>query len=189
MVFKHFLLHQVFFFQWYLTWKLSVVNREKWGFSGCRGWKVLSLSVVPAGGPLVPKDCSVEATGLREVYWVGQKVLLGLSVGCNGKPPTNFLANSTRPLLLSEFISCKHADESYSQDSVSLACAKLLLIPLASSCPNSAGILRSESEMERNPEVPSSTRDEALLHYTTPSGVPSGPSQLHRIHDFSEAPC
>ena len=28
--------------------------------------------------------------------------------------------------------------------------------------------------MERNPEVPSSTRDEALLHYTTPSGVPSG---------------
>lgn len=87
--------------------------------------------MVPACGPLVPKDCSVEATGLREVYWVGQKILLGLSVGCNGKPPTNFLANLTRPLLLSEFISCKHADESYSQDSFSLACAKLLLMPLA----------------------------------------------------------
>ena len=56
------------------------------------------------------------------------------------------------------------------------------------SCPNSAGILRSESEMERNPEVPSSTRDEALLYYTTPSGVPRGPSQLHSISVFSEAP-
>ena len=56
------------------------------------------------------------------------------------------------------------------------------------SCPNSAGILSSESEMERNPEVPSSTRDEALLYYTTPSGVPRGPSQLHSISVFSEAP-
>ena len=37
--------------------------------------------------------------------------------------------------------------------------------------------LRSESEMERNPEVPSSTRDEALLYYTTPSGVPRGPAK------------
>ena len=33
-----------------------------------------------------------------------------------------------------------------------------------------------------------STRDEALLHYTTPSGVPRGPSQLHSISVFSEAP-
>ena len=48
--------------------------------------------------------------------------------------------------------------------------------------------LRSESEMERNPEVPSSTRDEALLYYTTPSGVQRGPSQLHSTPDFSEAP-
>ena len=31
------------------------------------------------------------------------------------------------------------------------------------SCPNSAGTLRSESEMERNPEVPASTGDEALF--------------------------
>ena len=43
-------------------------------------------------------------------------------------------------------------------------------------------------EMERNPEVPSSTRDEALLYYTIPSGVPRGPSQLHSISVFSEAP-
>ena len=73
----------------------------------------------------------MEVTGLRDVYWVGQKVLSGLSVGCNGKPPPNFLANQTRPLLLSEFIPCKHADESHSQDSFSLACAKLPLMPLA----------------------------------------------------------
>ena len=106
-------------------------NREKWGCSDCRGWTVLSLSVAPACGPLVPKEGIVEVTGLRDVYWVGQKVLSGLSVGCNGKPPTNFLANQTRPLLLSEFIPCKHADESHSQDSFSLACAKLPLMPLA----------------------------------------------------------
>ena len=30
--------------------------------------------------------------------------------------------------------------------------------------PNSAGTLRSESEMERKPEVPASPRDEALFH-------------------------
>ena len=29
---------------------------------------------------------------------------------------------------------------------------------------HSAGTLRSESEMERKPEVPASTRDEALFH-------------------------
>ena len=38
--------------------------------------------------------------------------------------------------------------------------------------------------MERNPEIPSSKRDEALLYYTTPSGVPRGPSQLHMEEDF-----
>ena len=32
------------------------------------------------------------------------------------------------------------------------------------SWPNSSGTLRSESEMERNPEVPASTREEALFH-------------------------
>ena len=32
----------------------------------------------------------MEVTGLRDVYWVGQKVLSGLSVGCNGKPPQIF---------------------------------------------------------------------------------------------------
>ena len=56
------------------------------------------------------------------------------------------------------------------------------------SCPNSAGTLPSESEMERKPEVPASTGDEALFHCTKPSGVPRGPSQLHSIPDFSEAP-
>ena len=48
--------------------------------------------------------------------------------------------------------------------------------------------LRSESEMERNPEVPASPRDEAPFHFTKPSGVPRGLSQLHSIPDFSEAP-
>ena len=37
----------------------------------------------------------------------------------------------------------------------------------------------SESETERKPEVPASTRDEALFHCTTPSGDPRGPYQLH----------
>ena len=41
--------------------------------------------------------------------------------------------------------------------------------------------------MERNPEVPASTHDEALFHCTKPSGVPRGPSQLNTIPDFSEA--
>ena len=44
------------------------------------------------------------------------------------------------------------------------------------SWPNSAGTLRSESEMERKPEVPASNRDEALFHFVKPSGVPRGPS-------------
>ena len=30
--------------------------------------------------------------------------------------------------------------------------------------------------MERKPEVPASTRDEALFHFTKPSGVPRGPA-------------
>ena len=51
-----------------------------------------------------------------------------------------------------------------------------------------AWTLRSDSEMERNPEVPASTRDKALFYCTKPSGVRSGPSQLHSIPDFSEAP-
>ena len=33
-----------------------------------------------------------------------------------------------------------------------------------------------------------STRDEALIHCTKPSGVQRGPSQLHSTPDFSEAP-
>ena len=41
---------------------------------------------------------------------------------------------------------------------------------------------------ERKHEFPASTRDEALFHCTEPSGVPRGPSQLHSIPDFSEAP-
>ena len=41
---------------------------------------------------------------------------------------------------------------------------------------------------ERKHEFPASTRDEALFHCTKPSGVPRGPSQLHSIPDFSEAP-
>ena len=41
--------------------------------------------------------------------------------------------------------------------------------------PNPAVTLRSESEMERKPEVPASNRDEALFHFVKPSGVPRGP--------------
>ena len=41
------------------------------------------------------------------------------------------------------------------------------------------GIMGSESETERKPEVPASTRDEALFHCTTRSGVPRGPYQLN----------
>ena len=44
-------------------------------------------------------------------------------------------------------------------------------------------------EMERNPEVPDSTRDEALFHYTKNSGGPRGPSQINpQYPDFSQAP-
>ena len=56
------------------------------------------------------------------------------------------------------------------------------------SCPNSGRTLTSESEMERNPEVPASTGDEAYFHYTKSSGVPRGHSQLHSIPDISKAP-
>ena len=45
-----------------------------------------------------------------------------------------------------------------------------------------------EKEKMRNHEVPASTRDKALFYCTKPSGVRSGPSQLHSIPDFSEAP-
>ena len=55
------------------------------------------------------------------------------------------------------------------------------------SCAYSAGTMGSESETERKPEVPASTRDEALFHCTTPSGVPRGPYQLHSIPEFSQA--
>ena len=41
--------------------------------------------------------------------------------------------------------------------------------------------LRSESEMERNPEVPASTCHEALFHCTKPSGVPSVNQFLTRL--------
>ena len=50
------------------------------------------------------------------------------------------------------------------------------------------GTLRTESEMERKPEVPASTQDEALFHCHKTSGVPRGPSQIHSMPDFSEAP-
>ena len=46
------------------------------------------------------------------------------------------------------------------------------------SCPNSARTLRSESEMERNPEVPASTVKEALFQCTKPSCVRRGPCHL-----------
>ena len=42
--------------------------------------------------------------------------------------------------------------------------------------------------MERNPELPASTQDEALFHCSKPSGVPRDPFQFHSIPDFSEAP-
>ena len=44
------------------------------------------------------------------------------------------------------------------------------------------------AETERKPEVLASTRGEALFRCARPSGVPRGPSQLHSIPDFSEAP-
>lgn len=87
--------------------------------------------MAPACGSLAPKDCSVEATGLREVYWVGQKVLLGLSVECNGKPPTNFLANLTSlySSLSSSFVNMQM--RATARTPLALACAKLPLMPLA----------------------------------------------------------
>lgn len=115
-----------------ISWKFSVVNREKWGCSDCRGWKVLSLSVASACGSLAPKDCSVEATGLKEsVYWVSQKVLLGLSVECNGKPPTNALANLTSlsSSLSSSFVNMQM--RATARTPLAIACAKLPLMPLA----------------------------------------------------------
>ena len=42
---------------------------------------------------------------------------------------------------------------------------------------NAAGTLRSESELERKPEVSASTPDEALFHCDKPSGVPRGPAK------------
>ena len=50
----------------------------------------------------------------------------------------------------------------------------------------SIGSLRSLSELERNPEFPSSTRDEALVPCTNLRGILRGPSQLERIPDFPE---
>ena len=44
---------------------------------------------------------------------------------------------------------------------------------------------RPTSQQERNPEVPTSTQDEALFHCTKPSGVPKGPSQLHSVPDLT----
>ena len=43
------------------------------------------------------------------------------------------------------------------------------------------GVTKSQTRL-------SSTRDKALFYCTKPSGVRSGPSQLHSIPDFSEAP-
>ena len=40
--------------------------------------------------------------------------------------------------------------------------------------------------METNPEVPASTRDEALFYCTKPSGVPRGPSQLQAMQELQE---
>ena len=37
-------------------------------------------------------------------------------------------------------------------------------------------------------EVPASPRGEALFRCARPSGVPRGPSQIHSMPDFSEAP-
>ena len=46
------------------------------------------------------------------------------------------------------------------------------------------GTLHTESEIERKPEVPASTQDEALFHCHKTSGVPRGPSQIHSIQYF-----
>ena len=63
----------------------------------------------------------------------------------------------------------------------------LLSVPTLQGNSDSGQYWRQETQ-ERNHEVPASTRDEALIHCTKPSGVPRGPSQLHSIPDFSEAP-
>ena len=43
------------------------------------------------------------------------------------------------------------------------------------------------SELERNPEVPVSTQDEAVDPCTDWRGIPRGPSQLEQRLDFPEA--
>ena len=48
--------------------------------------------------------------------------------------------------------------------------------------------MRSEAEMKRKPDVPALSKDDAFFHFTKPSGVPRGHSQLHSIPDFTEAP-
>ena len=45
--------------------------------------------------------------------------------------------------------------------------------------------MRSESEMKRKPDVPALSKDDAFFHFTKPSGVPRGHSQLHSIPDFT----
>ena len=48
--------------------------------------------------------------------------------------------------------------------------------------------IRCKGSQESDPEIPVSTRDEALFHCTKHSGVPRGAFQLQSIPDFSEAP-
>ena len=48
------------------------------------------------------------------------------------------------------------------------------------------GTRNSLSELERNPEFPVSTRDEALVACTNVRGISRGQSQLDRIPDFPE---
>ena len=91
------------------------------------------------------------------------------------KPP-GFKYSSTSGLITFEHLERQPEFHASTQDEACL------------SCPNSAGTLRSESEMDRNPVVHASTGDEALFHCTKPSGVPRGSSQLHSIPDFSQAP-
>ena len=50
----------------------------------------------------------------------------------------------------------------------------------------SIGTQNSLSELERNPEFPVSTQDEALVACTNVRGISRGQSQLDRIPDFPE---
>ena len=68
-------------------------------------------------------------------------------------------------------------------------CSDLSATPSFPSQPegNPAGTLRSESEMERKPEVPASNPDEALFHFVKPSGRDEGLLLLYGLESNPES--